>query len=840
MKRFLAVLIGVFLLIALPGPLALAESRNAGGQRSALNEADFSAFMTREIAEKNGHTIRLYGQESDLNSVVYLNGDGTQTMYCYSQPIKYVDAEGVIRDRSTALVSRADGKYAFANQNDVVTSIPKSLTAATPLQVEGYGMRLAFYPHSSANVSEALYATQKDSYAARRNDNQIMPRTENPVSFAKDVNGLVAEESVRTAEAASVSKQADDTVHFAKVFAPNTTMEYQLDIEGVKENILLYSADAPTVYSFVLLTNGATLKQSEKGLIITNGTEAQGAISPVVVFDSGTERHYSHATLTQISEVRPDEEYRITYILDKAYLNDPETVYPVVVDPSVTITYQAQTSTKYIQDAVVYAGAPTTAAGTWQYAHVGYESASYKEGVLVIRMPGMFENSVVKTLANNYSVKLCLYEGSGKVTASKLSVRRGMVPTWQESTVTYNTVGRLDGPKYSETTVNQTNRFIELDFTARVAEILSQAGSTPTSSINAGLIVRNENATSTAYDKCFSTTERSVASERPYIKVITSGTTTPSTTKATYYRIHNVGTGKLLNSSPLGTANYTGALSEVFIFVPLPNGRYHIVVANQFASKKNVLDGFSSTLVSVVSFQKSMGPEWQVVSVGDGQYRLYNPLYNRWIGVNSSGALTFSSAPTNDRWYLEKLEFNIEQRANLYRNSMGYINIPVILDSRCVTQNVPLVHFQNAINAWNAILVGHKIRLYLSYNQTGMPTPISGTGVMGNPVFIGRNDTITAAGQCDSDALLVELNYAGYNNWAMFNAAKRENIIKHEIGHLFGLQDYGDDYSTKKHICTGYVSIMYGYTDDLFNIPRMPSAVESAMIFNTLGYWGYA
>ena len=837
MKRFLAVLIGVFLLIALPGPLALAESRNAGAQRSALNEADFSAFMTREIAEKNGHTIRLYGQESDLNSVVYLNDDGTQTMYCYSQPVKYVDAEGVIRDRSTALVSRADGKYAFANQNDVVTSIPKSLTAATPLQVEGYGMRLAFYPHSSANVSEALYATQKDSYAARRNDNQIMPRTENPVSFAKDVNGLVAEESVRTAEAASVSKQADDTVHFAKAFAPNTTMEYQLDIEGVKENILLYSADAPTVYSFVLLTNGAPLKQSEKGLIITNGTEAQGAISPVVVFDSGTERHYSHATLTQISEVRPDEEYRITYILDKAYLSDPETVYPVVVDPSVTITYQAQTSTKYIQDAVVYAGAPTTAAGTWQYAHVGYESASYKEGVLVIRMPGMFENSVVKTLANNYSVKLCLYEGSGKVTASKLSVRRGMVPTWQESTVTYNTVGRLDGPKYSETTVNQTNRFIELDFTARVAEILSQAGSTPTNSINAGLIVRNENATSTAYDKCFSTTERSVASERPYIKVITSGATIPSTTEVTYYRIHNVSTGKLLNASPLGVTDYAGVLSEVFIFFPLSNGRYHIVLANQFDAKKRVLDGFSSTLVSTVIFDKAMGPEWQIVPTGDGQCRLYNPYYNRRIGVNSSGGLTFSSAPTNDLWYLEKINFCLLDPGYTppkSRDASGWVNFILHIRPNVYTNVVTQSAINDAVAAWNALLPLHNMRITVKHNSQVAPGTISDTRGNFYCWMEPKTTTEDKAGEFLAGSRSI---YLYYNKTGWGSSIFAKNVIMHEIGHYLGLDHYGTSKEPRTnypHLCPAYVSIMYFQATS--SVLMVPSMVEMMALTNMRFY----
>lgn len=52
-----------------------------------------------DYAVSKAHMQRLYSAEGDdLNRIVFLNADGTQTAYVFDFPVKYVDASGAIKD----------------------------------------------------------------------------------------------------------------------------------------------------------------------------------------------------------------------------------------------------------------------------------------------------------------------------------------------------------------------------------------------------------------------------------------------------------------------------------------------------------------------------------------------------------------------------------------------------------------------------------------------------------------------------------------------------------------------------------------------------------------------
>jgi hypothetical protein len=60
----------------------------------------------------SGHILRLYDEEgADLNKLVYLNADGSRTLYLYDHPVKYVDADGTIRDISLDIRSLVGGAF---------------------------------------------------------------------------------------------------------------------------------------------------------------------------------------------------------------------------------------------------------------------------------------------------------------------------------------------------------------------------------------------------------------------------------------------------------------------------------------------------------------------------------------------------------------------------------------------------------------------------------------------------------------------------------------------------------------------------------------------------------
>lgn len=98
------------------------------------------------------------------------------------------------------------------------------------------------------------------------------------------------------------------------------------------------------------------------------------AIGEPIVYDSQGEAamfetDYSHYYIVQTIE--PDYEYLITLVVDETYLLSPDTVWPVTVDP--TLTLKPSTSADDIHDAPVYSGADkkNTPSGSNSYQHIG-------------------------------------------------------------------------------------------------------------------------------------------------------------------------------------------------------------------------------------------------------------------------------------------------------------------------------------------------------------------------------------------------------------------------------------------------------------------------------------
>ena len=53
-----------------------------------LDLKDVPTFVTSEHIEEYGHTMRLYEKETELNTVVFQNSNGTQTVY-YTVPLSF-------------------------------------------------------------------------------------------------------------------------------------------------------------------------------------------------------------------------------------------------------------------------------------------------------------------------------------------------------------------------------------------------------------------------------------------------------------------------------------------------------------------------------------------------------------------------------------------------------------------------------------------------------------------------------------------------------------------------------------------------------------------------------
>lgn len=132
-----------------------------------------------------------------------------------------------------------------------------------------------------------------------------------------------------------------------RVVYPNvghdTDLAYEAKNDGIKETVLLSSADAPSRFRFALSLDGLEMRRDFSGswgLYRPGEALPTLALAPLVVFDSGRDAAGDPAVCPDATmTVVPDGTMAyVTYEVPRSWLQDPARVFPVAVDPTLTLT----------------------------------------------------------------------------------------------------------------------------------------------------------------------------------------------------------------------------------------------------------------------------------------------------------------------------------------------------------------------------------------------------------------------------------------------------------------------------------------------------------------------
>ncbi|MGM9646754.1 MAG: Ig-like domain-containing protein [Eubacteriales bacterium] len=282
-------------------------------QGEALTNDNLPFAMTETDAALEGLIGRVKDAERDLHSVVFANADGGLTLYYYNEPVKYVDEDGNIRDKSNKLSTRLDGNFETV-ASDIQAIFPKQFSDGITLRKGEWELGLT--PAGSFTASGTLSADQTT------------------VTYARD---LV------------------------------TRYQYNLTSMGFKEDIVVNRYTGQTHYSFVLKTHGLTpVNQYGTWVLVDESNTVRACIGDVIIF-TADERNNTLGEL-QVEEVIAGQEYRLTIVMDADWLADEATVYPITIDPALTYA----NTTANIQDITVCQG--TTYSATSGSLYVGRNS----------------------------------------------------------------------------------------------------------------------------------------------------------------------------------------------------------------------------------------------------------------------------------------------------------------------------------------------------------------------------------------------------------------------------------------------------------------------------------
>ena len=541
-------------------------------------------IINEEAIEENGHIGRVFASEGDMNEICHINDDGTSTMYLFDYPVKYLDSEdGVIKDKSNKLKESKRNNYLYVNdENDIKTYFPKKITKKPVItEVGDYKIEIGI-------VTDSKYSKK----------------------------GELLE---------------DNYVFYNQAFGEDTAIGYTVSFNGYKEEIILYSEQAPTSYSFEIYCEG--LEVSNRGGILTFAEESTGKTvftsDPFYIYDS-SEEEKSYIETDYSLEKTDDYSYLLTVSLDEEYIASGLT-YPVCIDP--TLKYETQST---IYDAPIYSNMPYNNFYTASVCYLGYHSDDYGIGRLLIGFTELAYSDLLQSFgeANSnkelISVNLHIYGSPLGTTATGVSVHEfyGADP-WYDDTVTW---GSVSANSYSQALASLTfsgtsSGFYSLNITPAA---LHWIGNDMMSYgyVARGLIIKNSNEGETESSRAkMVSTENSALSTCPYLTITYSS----KVEEGTYY-IKNVATNLFVDietpSPMIGIPAELKGLSkenrERWYISKGNRGYYTIknVETNLYLSVNNNSSENNASIVLTAS-DSAEGAQWSFALSGEKKYIMY-------------------------------------------------------------------------------------------------------------------------------------------------------------------------------------------------------------------------
>ncbi|MBQ8358705.1 MAG: DNRLRE domain-containing protein, partial [Oscillospiraceae bacterium] len=445
-------------LTSIPGSAVNANAVNAEAAESSTFQLDADCqildYVHEEVFNGNDHIARLKEEET-LDTYVFLNRDGTKTVYYMNDAVKYRDASGTIREKNIDLTTGING-YS-TTQNDVQLHIPNNISNGVQLSYAGYDVSIVPQGGSS-------------KLSPQRNGNSVA---------------------------------------YPNYFGSGTALVYTPTLDGVKEDILLAKYSGTSEFTFLLNTDGLNLYHTPEDryyLALAEDSQMQIWLGNIEIFDA--EAKPSMGNLT-VETVTAGQQYRLTVSADVEFLTDPDTVYPVTIDPTITVS-DNNNGVNAIEDAPIFEGYPTSNFGTYQYDRAGYVGSPYGKGRTVVRLNGLLTDTNYNA-ASEYNISSVIFyiaEASGTAAQQVNLYPLTSNSTWTETNITWNNFGSF-GFCHATTELSY-NGYAAFNITA-----LARKWKNNTEDGDCGFILMSSNESTV--DKALYSCEHSTSSMRPYV-----------------------------------------------------------------------------------------------------------------------------------------------------------------------------------------------------------------------------------------------------------------------------------------------------------------------------------
>lgn len=472
-----------------------------------LSPEELPDIIMEDSALQFGHVKRI--DDSKLDQIMFLNQDNTVSVYQFTENVKYIDENGKVQDKSNVLKHQLDGSYENV-YNDVKMSFSSQIQDGVTISFNG--AELTMTPFNDDSQVSKLSQHSQIKYISSEDNNTT------------------------------------NSVAYDNVFDKDSRIIYTPLFSGIKEDILLTQKPISNIISFKVELTNAYLDNKKSYIEIKDFDSNQiGIINPITVISSNNLFSDGIYQVSKLESTNNGYIYKISLELDSKFLESPDVVYPIVVDPTIVAV---SGTNKNIVDATLYQNQSSMATGYIQYNNVGYlTNDSFGYARSIIKFPGLMNDTAFCMVPNERlnSVYLYMYCVAHTTNTTVFAYQYTGSSNWTESTVksglsaAYNNDLSTAGSKLITSGSSTSPSLFSIDITA-----LIKNWKTDKSKSDYGLLVKNVNETNTAYGIRFASTD--ATANRPYIVY--------NYTQSTSFSIKNVYSNRFSNGVGSNAATY--------------------------------------------------------------------------------------------------------------------------------------------------------------------------------------------------------------------------------------------------------------------------------------------
>ena len=335
-------------------------------------------ILTPDAVAGKGHVLRVTDMEDELNTATFQNIDGSYSTYVFGEPIKYIDNNGNVNDKSNALIQTLVG---FSNvKNDIRVSYPNNIAMGITARYGDYNIRMTPIIPDGASAGSGVLGANDGSTVS-------------------------------------------DKVTYSGVFGSGTRVEYTQTFAGFKEIIILENDVGISDFSFNLITGGLYIEErGGKLALVDPSTDSTAAtLGSLVIWDS--EYNYYPGEYS-FETVKANSAYTVTVSCDS--INTEDIQYPLYIDPPILFQHSETVDAIYdinpyscdpnnSEDEVYY---PDTSSDTLYIGKTGGGNSPTARALVKIQnltsIQNIYNNSdnIIYSVSYSFGLIMCSPQGS--------------------------------------------------------------------------------------------------------------------------------------------------------------------------------------------------------------------------------------------------------------------------------------------------------------------------------------------------------------------------------------------------------------------------------------------